>query len=286
MLSINNIAPDTSNFLQIVTTIAKTPKSLWFVGELPTKRLPTVAIVGTRRPSSYGQEVGYRLAYELAQRGVVIVSGLALGMDAIVHQAALDAGGITIAVMPGGLDSVHPRSHRNVAARIVTNGGALLSEYAPGSPIYKHHFIARNRIVSGISDGLLVIEASAKSGTMHTAGFALEQGRAVMAVPGNITSPASQGCNNLIKTGASAITSTEDVLQSIGWAELAGHKKLPLAANAAEQVLLQLMAGGLREGDDLQIQSTLEPAIFSQTLTMLEITGRVRPLGGNKWAIK
>lgn len=282
-MKINKITPDVSKYLQISTNIAKPPKSLYFLGKLPEGRLPTVAIVGTRRPTTYGQEVGYRLAYDLAAQGVVVVSGLALGMDAIAHRAALDAGGITIAVLAGGLDSIHPSSHRNLAIEILQKGGALISEYEPGTAPLQSNFIARNRIVTAISDGLLVIEASAKSGTMHTANFALEQGKPVMAVPGNITSPMSQGCNNLIKAGARVIFDVSDVLDEIGLVKSGGQAKLPLAANAQEQAILKLIGEGLRDGDELQIKSGLTTAEFNQTLTMLEITGKIRPLGANNW---
>ncbi len=285
MSKINNISPDRNNFLQIASTIANAPKSLCYVGSLPDQRLPTVAIVGTRRPTAYGQEIAYKLAYELASQGVVIVSGLALGIDAIAHRGALDAGGITLAVQPGGLDRVYPYSHRQLAIRIVQNRGALISERPAGENVQKFSFVVRNRLVSGISDGLLVVEATAKSGTMHTVNFALEQGRAVMAVPGNITSPASAGCNNLIRTGATPVTCTDDVLQAIGYTATA-PKQLPLAANQEEQTILDLISQGLRDGDEIMAGSSLTPAQFSQTLTMLEITGKISALGGNQWSIK
>lgn len=285
-MKINKITPDSNNFLQIVTNIAKSPKSLYFLGKLPANRLPAVAIVGTRRPTVYGQEVTYRLAYDLAKQGVVVISGLALGTDAIAHKAALDAGGLTIAVLAGGLDSMHPRTNRDLAIRILQNGGALISEYAPGEVPFQGNFVARNRLVAGLSDGLLVTEASIKSGTMHTANFALEQGKPVMGVPGNITSPMSQGCNNLIKSGARVVCEANDVLDELGLVVAGAQAKLPIAANAAEQAILSLINGGVRDGDQLQIKSQLTPAYFSQTLTMLEITGKVKPLGGNHWGLK
>lgn len=284
-MKINRIRPDDSKYLQIVCNIAKPPKSLYFIGKLPDTRLTTVAIIGTRKPTAYGQEVGYRLAYDLAKQGVVIVSGLALGMDAIAHKAALDAGGLTIAILAGGLDSIHPHSHRNLAIQILAAGGALISEYAPGNPPFKQNFVARNRLVAGISDGLLVAEAAAKSGTMHTANFALEQGKAVMAIPGNITNPMSQGCNNLIASGARLVRSASDVLEEIGCKADNRQTTLPIAADANEQSILELLATGLRDGDEIQIKSQLQPAVFNQTLTLLEITGKIRALGGNRWTL-
>lgn len=282
-MKINKISPDTHKYLQITADIAKPPKSLYFLGKLPENRLPTVAIVGTRRPTIYGQETGYRLTYGLAKQGVVVISGLALGMDSIVHRAALDAGGLTIAVLAGGLDSIHPRTNRDLAIRILQQGGALISEYAPGETPFQGNFIARNRIVTGLSDGLLVIEASAKSGTMHTANFALEQGKAVMAVPGNINNPMSEGCNNLIASGAALIRNVGDVLHEIGHVQTGEQANLLTAANANEHAILSLISKGIRDGDELQIKSGLRPAEFTQTLTMLEITGKVRALGANNW---
>lgn len=284
-MNINSIYPDTSNYLQIVSAIAGMPKTFQIIGNLPYERLPTLAMVGTRKPTTYGREIGYRLAYDLAKQGVVIVSGLALGMDAIVHQAAVDAGGRTIAIMPGGLDRIYPASHRNLAIAILEAGGALISEYEPGTQIYPSNFIARNRIVTAISDGLLVVEATLKSGTMHTAGFALEQGKPVMAIPGNVTSATSEGCNNLIKTGARLVGTTGEVLEELGLGQIK-QTSLPLGGNAQEQAILNLIMQGVRDGDQLQTASELAPAVFSQILTMLEIQGRIRPLGANKWGIR
>jgi DNA processing protein len=285
MYKINNIVPDKHNFFQMTWGIAKFPKKLYSIGTLPESHPPTIAIIGTRKPSRYGEEVGYRLAYDLAKQGVVVVSGLALGMDAIAHRGALDAGGVTIAVMPGGLDSVYPKSHTALAKRIITSGGALISEYTPGTDIYARNFIDRNRIVAAISDGVLVVEAAIKSGTVHTAGFALDHGRPVMAVPGNITNPMSSGTNILITTGARLITSADDVLDEIGVRTPHRQAKLPMGDNAQETVILQLIGRGIQDGEELQKQSELSPAVFSQTLTMLEITQKIRPLGGNKWGL-
>jgi DNA processing protein len=285
MYKINKISPDTSKYLQIMAGIARLPKSLYFVGTLPDERRPTVAIIGTRKPTTYGQEITYRLAYDLAQRGVVIVSGLALGTDAIAHKAALDAGGTTIAVMPGGLDVVYPRTNYPVAKRIVQNGGALISEYEAGQQAYPGNFIARNRIVAAIADGVLVAEAAIKSGTIHTAGFALDYGRPVMAVPGNITNPMSSGTNRLIATGARLITRADDVLEEIGISTQLAQTILPMGDTAEESLIITLLASGMRDGDALQQASKLQPALFSQAMTMLEINGVVRPLGGNQWGL-
>lgn len=285
MQNINKITTDEAIFLQITEGIADFPKSLWCIGKLPDSRLPTVAIVGTRKPTTYGKEVTYRLSYELASRGVVIVSGLAFGIDGIAHQAALDAGGITLAVLPTSVDKIYPASHRSLAKHIVESGGALLSEYDPGATTYKGNFIARNRIVTAISDGLLITEAAERSGTLSTANFALCQGKSVMVVPGNITSPMSAGCNRLLKVGAAPIVEINDILHELGWTDAARQTALPLAHSPQEQKILQLIAEGIRDGQELQIKSRLAPAVFSQTLTLMEINGVIRALGANQWGI-
>lgn len=286
MQNINSIVPKEHVFTQITSDIAKMPKKLWLMGDLPPKRAPTVALVGTRKPTPYGKEVTYRFSYELAQRGIVIVSGLALGVDGIAHQAALDAGGTTLAILPTSLDRIHPRTHHDLARRIVQNKGALLSECNPGDPVGKWNFVARNRIVSALSDAVLITEATSRSGTMSTVNFALEQGKTVMVVPGNITSPMSAGCNSLLKTGATPILSVDDILHELGLADTNQQSELPLSANAEEQTLLQLIRQGIYDGNALQQQSRLPAALFSQTLTMLEIEGKIRALGANQWGIR
>lgn len=286
MNKINKISSDKHNFLQMMQGIANMPKSLYLIGSLPETHTPTVAIVGTRRPTAYGQEVTYRISYDLAKAGVVIVSGLALGVDIIAHKAALDAGGTTIAVMPGGLDIISPRSHIPIAKQIIESGGALISEHPPGYEIYKGSFVARNRIVAGIADGVLVTEAAIKSGTAHTVSFALNYGRPVMAVPGNVTNPMSSGANNLIKTGARLISDAQEVLEEIGVRATVHHQStLPLAESPEEAAILQVLTRGALDGEGLQRQSKLAPEVFNQTLTMLEITQKIRPLGGNVWTI-
>jgi DNA processing protein len=287
-MKINTISPDEHGFLQIISTIALKPKMLYFVGTLPTERFPevkVVAVVGTRKPTSYGKEVTFNLAYKLAAKGVIIVSGLALGIDAIAHKAALEAGGTTIAVLANGLDSIYPESHRQLALRIVDNGGALISEYPPGTLARDFQFLARNRIISGLCDAVVVTEAASRSGTLATVAHALDQNREVFAVPGNITSPMSVGPNRLIQQGAHPATSAEDILQVIAPQLLTLQTTLNLGTNPMEILLIDLIKSGIRDGDDLQQASKLIASDFSQTLTMLEIQGLIRGLGSNKWTI-
>lgn len=268
--------------------IATAPKQLYYMGADPADWLerPRVAIVGSRGVGAYGQQVTAQLATELAERGVVVISGLALGVDGIAHQAALQAGGTTVAVMPCGLDQIYPATHTQLAHRILEQGGTLISEYQKGMPGLKQNFIARNRIVAGLSDALLITEATEKSGTLHTARFALEQGRDVLAVPGNITSTNSVGTNNLIKSGAMPVTSVQDILYVLGADHLPAEPSRRRGENVDEQTVLDLLYLGTTDGHELLLESKLSPDHFNQTLTMLEISGKVRSLGNNHWSLK
>lgn len=243
---------------------------------------PRVAIVGSRKVSPYGKLVTTQFSRELAEQGIVIVSGLALGVDAIAHKAALDAGGLTIAVLPGGLDRVYPATHKSLAGRIVRQGGALITEYPAGTNIMKHNFIGRNRIVSGMSDALLITEAASNSGTMHTARFALEQGKDVLAVPGNITSPTSAGTNNLIRAGATPATCLTDILNVLGLSLVT--RETQRSDNSQEQLILDLLHLNIRDGDELLRRTDMPVTEFNHVLTMMEITGKVKSLGMNQWS--
>lgn len=285
-MKINKVSPQDNNFLQILTTIAKPPKKLYFIGKLPTDRPPTVAIVGSRKPTSYGEEVTYRLAYDLSKKGVLIISGLAYGIDKIAHQATLDANGQTIAVLAHGLNHLYPATHKHLAQKIIQQGGALLSEYSPSTEVKGFQFLERNRLISGLADAVVVTEATKRSGTMSTASHALEQGREVLAVPGNITSLLSVGCNNLIKQGAFPITSAEDVLEIIYPQLIQAQTKLPLGETLAETNILELLQAGIRDGNELQTKSKLDVTLFSITMTTLEINGSIKALGGNQWTLR
>lgn len=242
---------------------------------------PALAVVGSRKLSNYGRAVTEKLAAELAGLGVTIISGLALGVDGIAHQAALEAGGKTIAVLPCGLDQIYPRSHQYLARQIVQKGGALVSEYAEGTAPQKHSFIARNRIIAALSQGVVITEAAEKSGSLHTARFALEQGLPVLAVPGNITSYLSAGTNNLIKFGAIPVTSIEDVLSALNIQIKANVEDSVIASSPEEAAILEALKEGSTETADILARSRLDSIIFNQTMTMLEIHGKVKAVAGH-----
>jgi len=287
-MNVKKLTLDSSDFPDRLRHIAQPPKVLFIAGADLADVLarPCVTIVFSRKVTAYGQTVTAQLASELARAGVVIISGLAIGIDAIAHQAALDAGGLTMAVLPSSLERIYPASHRGLARRIIEQGGALVTEYPPGSVIaYKGNFIARNRIAAGLADVVLITEAAEKSGTLHTADFALQQGKDVLAVPGNITSPTSAGTNNLIKSGAAPVTRAADILRILGLEPRAACMA-PRSADPFEQALLTLMHQGTTDGAELLAASKLDVSRFNHTLTMLEIRGQIRPLGNNHWALQ
>lgn len=281
-MKINSISGSHPDFPERLRNIPGAPKRLHTTGILPDYSLG-VAIVGTRKPTSYGRTITTQLAEKLARRGALIISGLAHGIDAIAHRGALEVGGKTIAVLPAGLDTIYPAAHRALAASITKNG-ALVSEYDPGTPPLPYRFLERNRIVSGLADIVIVTEASARSGTMNTVSHALEQGREVYAVPGPITSSTSTGCNALIAQGATPIVNIDEFVERILPAKSSPQTHL-FAENDTELAILKLIQQGVNDGEVLQAQSGLDPALYSQTMTLLEIRGAVRALGANRWSL-
>jgi DNA processing protein len=285
-MKIKKLTLGAADFPEVLRNIPAPPKQLFVLGDLEgLLDRHIVAIVGARKMSLYGKQVSIRLASELAERGIVIVSGLAMGVDSTAHRNALDVGGQAIAVLPSPLDNIVPAMNRRLAEEIIKSGGALVSEYGPGEATYKQNFIARNRLVSGLSKIVLITEAGEKSGALHTASFALKQGKHVMAVPGNINAPGSIGTNNLIKAGhAQATTSSIDVLHELGL-NIKSTKPKARGSNQQEQTILELLEQGLSDGEVVFNRSKLSASEYNQALTMLEIVGKIRPLGANHWAI-
>src|SRR5581483_2289699 len=287
-MDIKKLMLSASGFPDTLTVIPSIPLQLFAAGapyEDWADR-PRVAIVGSRKVSPYGREVTTQLARGLAERGIVVISGLALGVDALAHQATLDAGGCTVAVLPAPLSAIYPSSHRSLARRIVEQGGTLYSEYAAECAIFRTNFIARNRLIAGLAKVVLITEAAEKSGSLHTARFALEQGKDVLAVPGSIYSPTSVGANNLIKAGAAPVTSVADILRALGITDKAAKRNArPRGSTPEEQLLIDLLASGKHDCDALLAASQLGAARFNQTLTMLEITGVIHSTGGGQWVL-
>lgn len=289
---INEIRPLESNFTEVLASIALMPEILYFYGKIPENVVKTVAIVGSRRNTKYGEEIAYKMSYELAKRGVVIVSGLAFGIDSIAHRAALDAGGTTVAILGTPIDEIYPRAHLPLAKEIIEKGGMIMSEYSPKSRCYPKStsFLQRNRIISGLSDAVVVVEAAERSGSLNTASHALEQGKEIFAVPGNITNPYSMGCNKLIKQGATPYTELDDILRVLfpeQFLKKYSKKSQPLLFGDTEEEtkILQSLADGLRNGEEIIAKTNLSTGVFNETITLLEIKGLVQSLGANNWML-
>ena len=289
-MKINQIRPLEANFTEVLASIALMPKTLYYYGKIPEKRVPTVAIVGARRNTDYGYEVAYNTAYELARRGILIISGLALGIDSIAHRGALDAGGVTIGVLGTPIERIYPLRHRALAEEMVEKGGAVMSEYKLGDNMdWKASFLYRNRLISGLADVVIVVEAAERSGSLNTAMHAIEQGRELFAVPGDISRVTSQGCNRLIMQGAQPFTRVEDVLAVLFPEEASSgsskHKRAISGDTDAETAILRLLDSGVRDGEEVISSLSIEAAEFNRTITLLEIKGRVRGLGANRWMV-
>jgi len=274
---------------KLLLETARFPALLYLRGTFTSNDELCVAVVGTRKISTYGRSITPLLVEPLALAGVSIVSGLAYGVDALAHQTAIRAGGRTIAVLGGGLDnkSLYPRNHALLAEEILSTGGALISEYPPGTPCLRHHFVSRNRIISGLSAGTLVVECDLDSGSLITAHHALEQNRSVYAVPGPIYAEGSRGPNNLIKMGARLVTDAKDILDDLNLEtkEVAQENQSLFGDSPAETQMLKALKREPTGVDQLIKLSGLTPAEATSALTFLEMKGKIRNLGGQQYAL-
>jgi DNA processing protein len=258
--------------------IADPPVVLWVRGVLSVLATPAVAVVGSRQATASGLAMARQLGRELAAAGLTVVSGLARGIDAAAHRGALDAGGVTIAVLGCGIDVIYPREHADMAAEIPMRG-ALVTEHLPGTPPLPPYFPLRNRIISGLSLAVVVVEASERSGSLITARLALEQGRDVLAVPGPVMPGRHRGCHALIKDGARVVETVRDVLEEVGWTALApGSTAKPLNINGLE---VDIRPGEALTADALAERMGRPVAEILAALTRLELAGSVaRTPGG------
>jgi DNA processing protein len=273
-----------SQFPELLREIQSPPQTLFVRGAL--NAMPLIALIGSRHPSAYGLNITRILVRDLVFAGFGIVSGLALGIDAADHEAALDAGGYTLAVLGCGIDQVYPASNRELATRILESGGAIISEQPPGMPPLKQHFPARNRIIAGLVQGVIITEAAAQSGTLHTANFALSFGRTVMAVPGDVFSPWSAGPHNIIRSGGVLVRGSSDVLDQFDLpSPPVGEAPTPRPANEQEKRLLDVLLQGVGDSQELITRSGLDARTFAQTITLMELSGKVKNLGSGLWAL-
>lgn len=279
---------DTPEYPAYLREVPNAPPLLYMWGGLEEGDRLAVAVVGTRRLTAYGRQVTRDLVAGLVLNGVTIVSGLALGIDAVAHKTALELNGRTIAVLGSGLDSIYPPENRQLAQQIAQGNGAVLSEYGLGAQPDAKNFPPRNRVISGLSLGVIVVEAGERSGALITANFALEQGREVFAVPGNISSPSSKGTNRLIQQGAKLVGSVDDVLDELNLKLVIEQTAVQLALpeTAEEAALIAHLSGQPVHVDELCRATGLPTSLVSSTLTMMELKGMIRQVGGMNYTLR
>lgn len=260
---------------------ADPPLLLWLQGRRELLSAPSIAVVGSRNPTAQGSDNAHAFSHALAQAGYAIISGLALGVDAAAHEGALDAGGATIAVVGTGLDQIYPRSNEPLAARLLAAGGLIVSEYALGIPALPASFPRRNRIIAGLAQGCLVVEAAVRSGSLITARLAAEAGRKVFAIPGSIHSPLARGCHALIRQGAKLVESAADILEELQPLDAVPKgPEEPAATPHGHQALLDAMGFDPVSLEVLLARSGWPAAELSAALLELELNGRVARLAG------
>ena len=285
-LNISFIPRETEEFPTLLRDIPRAPIGLFCLGKLPPDNSPKVAIIGSRRCSEYGKIASRLVTKPLSERGMVIVSGMATGIDSMAHKAALQAGGKTVAVLGTGVDICYPAENRRLRQEIISNG-CLVSEYPPGTEARRHYFPDRNRIVSGISLGVVVVEAAKKSGTLGTVNHAAEQGREVFAVLGNITSKLSEGTNALIKDGVHPVQDYTDVLHALGLMPPVGEslnvEKQCTPLEPHEKLVYDSVGLGPRSYENLLDATGLNCGRLHFLLTGLEIKGYLIKLPGGRY---
>jgi DNA processing protein len=287
------LTPDDPRYPPQLAAVPGCPEVLYVFGDPAVLVLPQIAIVGSRSATAAGRETAFEFASALAAAGRAITSGLALGIDAAAHRGSLDAGGITIAVCGTGLDRVYPTEHSSLAAAIAVRG-ALVSEFPPGTPPLAVNFPQRNRLMSALSRGVLVIEAAARSGSLITARLAGEQGRDVLAVPGSIHNALARGCHRLIKDGAALVETPDDVLAVIGFSPVSPPAKIASGTpnvveidadrlDSGAEMLLNALGFGPADLDRLVERTGLAAHAVVSTLQMLELAGRIESLAGGRY---
>ncbi len=277
------IVKNQKEYPSLLSKISDPPVIIFVRGDIFYDR--AISIVGSRKPTRYGNGLALSFSEKAAQKGLTIISGLAIGIDALSHRGALFGEGKTIAVLGSGLDdnSIYPQSNYNLAKKIIQQGGALISEYPPTYPIHKMNFPERNRIIAGLSDATLIVEANEKSGSLITADFALNYGREVMAIPGDINRVESKGTNKLIKDGATPILDFGDILDFYGIVENSNYSYL---TDHNQLLIIAVLKEGPSHIDRIVKKSGLTPAEVSSTLSLLEIKGVIINQGAQNFVLK
>jgi DNA processing protein len=287
--NISAISRGDLRFPAALDAIHDPPETLWISGDIDALRAPAVAIVGSRAASPYALEVARRLGADLARRNVAVVSGMARGVDSAAHRGALEGGGVTIAVFGCGVDVIYPPEHRGLADRIAERG-ALVSEFPPGTPPLKAHFPQRNRIISGLSLAVVIVEAAEKSGSLITADFAMDQGRTVLAVPGNVLGGRNFGAHALLRDGAKLVECADDILEELplgirdlglGISTTKESRKPNLASH--DPVLRSMEEGDSYDLDEISDRSGVDRMKLLPRLLELELAGAVRRVEGGRF---
>lgn len=292
--NIKFVCQNNKSYPLLLKDIPDAPLGFYMIGDMPEDTLNKVGVIGARKCTQYGAMSAYKFGKELGENNVVVVSGMAMGIDSMAHKGALDGKGKTIAVLGCGLDIVYPPSNRELRDEIINNG-CIISEFPVGTPPYPANFPSRNRIISGISDAVLVVESAKKSGTLITVGQALEQGRDVFAIPGNINNPMSEGTNNLIKDCAFPATNVDDILSNLGiiykysknnkkpsnYTEKSENEKNLLAPD--EKIVYACIKESPVTIDEIILKANINIQTAQYVLTMLEIKGYIQKLAGQRY---
>jgi len=309
-MDINRVIPSNFDYLKRLECLEKPPEKLCYFGKIPecdgktnpNPRFPTeaigrpktVAIVGARKMTAYGETYAFKFAKELAELGIIVVSGLATGIDSAAHRGALAGNGRTIAFLGTQIDKIYPSENRKLFEEILKRDGCILSEYdISDTPHPKTSFLERNRLIAGLSDAVIIIEADLRSGSLNTAAHALEQGVPLFALPGDLSRQMSRGCNQLFNKGASAITDIKDVLNVVlpGNSIEKKRQKIELFGSTPDEVaVLRALARGMTSGEEIlkKIQKTdkeFNVSRFNIAITMLEVRGLVKRELGNQWIL-
>ena len=279
---VNIVSILSDDYPENLKTIPKPPPILFIRGEIVPEDSNAVAIIGTRRPTEYGRSVAWNFAKELASHGFTIISGLAMGIDTNAHRGALEAGGRTIGVIGCGIDRVYPSSNKRLAQMIADGNGAVISDFPPGTPPLKYNFPLRNRIISGLAKGIVAVQAASRSGVFSTVNWALDYGRDVFAVPGNITVRQSEGTNRLIKDGAIPVTSPEDILNYFGFSTSVKEEKEVELPGDEQRVFDAIGDEGARI-EEICDATGFKPQQVNSILLLLELKGFVREIGGGRY---
>ena len=277
-----------SDFPQFLLEMPNPCYLLYYRGNIALLKEFSIGMIGSRRPTMYGRYVASKFSSELSKKGVVIVSGFAQGIDSVCHKGATESKGKTIAVLGTAINNIYPRSNEKYAKEIIESGNLIVSEFPPDSHTLPYHFVQRNRLISGLSEGLLVVEAGEKSGTLTTVDFALEQGKTVFAVPGNINSDNSIGTNRLIRMGAKLVMELDDIFEEFPGIELktkSQDQSLPDLSEEEQLVYDALKANGAMTNEEISIFTNRNIKYIMGVLSVLEIKDIVKDLGDNRYTL-